>query len=347
VEIEDSWTRLIRRRGTEEFFARNAHRNAATAFCDYGESAAEQLAFAVDLLEARGDLDPESPEVESYIRATLKNVVTHEVGHTLGLQHNFRASTIYTRKQLSDPEFTKVHGISGSVMDYVAVNLALKGEPQADYVMNSIGPYDYWAIEYAYRPFPKATEAAELATIAGRSHEPELAFANDMDAGFGGSWEGMDPQVNRDDLGSDPLDYASRRLQLRHELWARLEDRRLKTGDNYEILRRTFMSGLVQVGSASLVATKYVGGVVYLRDHFGTGREPFTSVPPETQRAALKLIADGLLSVDSFNLRPEFVRRLTVDQLDRWREDAGMSAIAPDIALTSQMLSLQKTVLTS
>ncbi|HVS57233.1 MAG TPA: zinc-dependent metalloprotease, partial [Casimicrobiaceae bacterium] len=80
-------------------------------------------------------------------------------------------------------------------------------------------------------------------------------------------------------------------------------------------------------------------------DHAGSGRDPFTPVPAAKQRAALKLIADGLLSVDSFRLRPEFVRRLTVDQFDRFRDDAGSSAITPDIVLTTRMLGVQRAML--
>jgi hypothetical protein len=230
-------------------------------------------------------------------------------------------------------------------MDYNAINLALQDEPQGDYVMHSIGPYDYWAIEYAYKPIAPAQEKEELAKIAARSDEPQLAFGNDIDAGFGGSAEGMDPQVNRRDLGSDPLDYAQRRLTLSRELWSRLQDRRLNPGESYEMLRRNFLAGLTQLGNAGIVGAKYVGGVVYVRDHAGSGRDPFTPVPAAKQRAALKLIADGLLSVDSFRLRPEFVRRLTVDQFDRFRDDAGTNAITPDIALSTRMLSIQRGVL--
>jgi hypothetical protein len=346
IEIEDSWTRLPRRQASEQFHPRT--RSTATgedAYCDYGDVAMDELAFALDVLVARGDIDPQGPEAQKYVLATLKDVVTHEVGHTLGLQHNFRASTIYTQAQLEDSAFTHAHGIGGSVMDYNAINLALQSEPQADYVMPTIGPYDYWAIEYAYKPIASDQEKAELAKIAARSDEPQLAFANDVDAGFGGVAEGMDPQVNRRDLGSDPLEFATRRLKLSRELWDRLQDRKLAPGQSYEVLRRNFIAGLTQLGNSGAVAAKYVGGVVYVRDHAGTGREPFTPVPPDKQRAALKLITDGLLSVDSFRLRPEFVRRLTVDQFARGREDAGISAISPDISLSDRMLGVQRALL--
>src|SRR5438046_10249905 len=130
---------------------------------------------------------------------------------------------------------------------YNYTNLSLHDEPQGYYVMNSIGPYDYWAIEYAYKPIAHAQEKEELAKIAGRSGEPQLAFGNDIDAGFGGSAEGMDPQVNRRDLGSDPLDYATRRLKLSRELWTRLQDRRLNPGARYAMHRRNFLPSLTRL----------------------------------------------------------------------------------------------------
>jgi hypothetical protein len=345
IEIEDGWTRLPRRQAAEQFPPRQAQATHGDTYCDYGDVAMDELAFALDVLAARGVIDPDGPEAEQYVLATLKDVVTHEVGHTLGLQHNFRASTIYTQKQLSDPNFTRTNGISGSVMDYNAINLALQNERQGEYVMHSIGPYDYWAIEYAYKPIAPEHESEELAQIAARSNEPQLAFGNDIDAGFDGPNEGMDPQVNRRDLGTDPLVYATRRMELTRELWVRLQTRQLKPGESYEMLRRNFLSGLTQLGNASVISAKYVGGVVYIRDHAGSGREPFTPVPAEQQRAALRQITEGLLSVDSFELQPQFVRKLTIDQFERFRDDAGPSAIAPDLSLTTRMLAVQRMVL--
>jgi hypothetical protein len=78
--------------------------------CQHGALAAEQLGYALDVLEARGDLDPDSPEAEAFVQAYLFDVTMHEVGNTLGLRHNFRSSRIYSDRQLSDPEFTRDHG---------------------------------------------------------------------------------------------------------------------------------------------------------------------------------------------------------------------------------------------
>src|SRR5574340_94483 len=176
--------------------------------CDYGNAAAEDAAFGLALLELRGEIAPNGPDVDRFVDGYLKALVMHEVGHTLGLRHNSRASTIYTEAELSDPAFTKSHGISGSVMEYNPWNLATAGERQGAYDMTTLGPYDYWAIEYGYRELSPAAETATLAAIAARSNEHDLAFASDEDVfAFG-----IDPGVNILDLGDDPLAYAKKRL---------------------------------------------------------------------------------------------------------------------------------------
>ena len=349
IEIEDGWVRFPRRMAREQLPASTAMAgmNAAdrSRLCEYGAEAAAELDFAMDLLEARGDMDPSGPEADAFVKAMLKDVVTHEVGHTLGLQHNFRASTVYPLEKLSDKSFTETRGLTGSAMDYNAINISASGQKQGEYVMSTIGPYDYWAIEYAYKPIAKAEEKDELAKIAARSKEPELAFGNDLDAGFGGSVEGMDPEVNRRDLGSDPILYAQHRLKLSRELWDRLQKRELKPGERYDFLRRSLVAGLNQVALATNVSSKYIGGVVYVRDHAGSGRDPFTPVPLEKQRAALKLLSDGLFSADSFKMKPEFLRRLTIDQFDRTREDFTSATIAPDFPVGDRVLSIQRAAL--
>jgi len=242
----------------------------------------------------------------------VKSVIMHEVGHTLGLRHNFRSSTIYTLKQLQDPEFTKKNGMAGSVMDYTPFNLSLKGEKQGEYVTSALGPYDFWAIEYAYKPIEPAQEKEALAKIAARSSEPLLAFGTDQDAnGFN-----MDPDVNVFDLGSDPLAYFQRRLTISRELWDRIQRRTLKPGESYEVLRRSFDYGFQQFARTLPVVVKYVGGVTYLRDHAGTGRATFTPVPLPRQREALQMLTASLFKADSFQFSPATISRLGSDHFN-------------------------------
>ncbi len=312
-----------------------AAHDAAMA-CNYTAAAAHEQHFAMDLLTARG-LAMDDPAAEAIAQAYVKAVILHEVGHTLGLRHNFRASTAYSLNRLRDPAFTRENGIAASVMDYTPFNLAAAGEAQADYVQGMLGPYDYWAIEYAYSNFEPAEEAAALARIAARSTEPALAYGTDEDAGGSGAFVGVDPDVNRFDLGPDPLAYYQRRMQLARELWARIESLRLAPGESYERLTRSLVSGFRAIAQIAPLAAKYVGGVTLRRDLAGSGRPLYEPTPAARQRAALTLITRELFNVDSFRFKPEFLSRIGIDHFERPPN--------PILSIADAVLNLQKTVL--
>ena len=126
----------------------------------------------------------------------------HEVGHTLGLRHNFKASTMLKNEQLHDTAITRKQGLVGSVMDYAPVNMAPKGVKQGDYFTTTIGPYDYWAIEYAYKPLSRR-HRRRGATNCRRSPAsaplPGHDYATDEDL-----YGTADPLINVWDLGSRP-----------------------------------------------------------------------------------------------------------------------------------------------
>ena len=320
----------------------------AAQLCNYAQQSASEMDFALDVLEARGDLDPDSPEAEQFVYAYVKEVITHEVGHTLGLRHNFRASTAYTAEQLADPEFTKRNGVVASVMDYAPFNIPLKGQQKADYVNPGLGPYDYWAIEYGYKPLDGIRDKQELEKIAARgSKEPWLAYATDEDSMIGGSPQGMDPTVNVWDLSNNPLAYYRKRLELSRELWDRLQAKQLNPGDTYDSLRRSFLAGFQQLSRGLTPATKYIGGVVQVRDRAGSGRLPFEPIPAKDQREALKILSDGMLSVDSFKFRPDFLASLPHSRLDYFDQMShGMSVPnQPMLNPQDMVLGMQRAVL--
>jgi hypothetical protein len=311
--------------------------------CGYAMQAVNELHFAMDLLEARGDLDPESPEAEAFVQAYVKDVIVHEVGHTLGLRHNFISSTTVTRQQLKDKAFGEKNGISNSVMDYNALNLPLQGEPKGEFNMKGLGAYDYFAIEYGYKPLdPKLdakAEAAELDKIASRQRtDPLIAFADDADAGWGDTG-GYDPRVNLFDLGDDPLAYYQRRLKLTRELWDRVQTRGPRDGDDANRLRRSLLSGFRLLRSAPADAAKYVGGLYAERDPQGRpgSRPAFRPVEPARQREALQFVADSLFTVDSFRFKPEFLSSLQPDFIE-WNRAGPADIPGTVLALQTQAL---------
>ncbi|MDR0499475.1 MAG: zinc-dependent metalloprotease [Holophagales bacterium] len=294
----------------------------------------QEMPFAMDLLDARGELDPLSPEGEEFVKESLRELITHEVGHTLGLRHNFKASTAYTEAQLQDPEFTKKNGLTNSVMDYVPVNLPLEGQKRGQLMSGALGPWDYWVIEYGYKQFDAAGEADELTKIASRSDEPLLIYGTDEDSFFG-----LDPDVNTYDLGADTLAFATKRIQLSAELIKRLQNRTFKPGEPYHVLRRQTRRALGQTAQSVSIASKYIGGVSYNRDHAGTSRTNMVPISADRQREALKLLEKQIFSMDAFTFTPKFLSRMTSDRTSF--EDLSWPTYNPNqIMLAIQQMAL-------
>ncbi len=340
ISIGAGWARLPRRTASDQFLRPLGSRPTAhdhTEFCNHGEGMLEETSFAMDLLQLRGQLPSEGPEALAIAQNVVKGVMMHEVGHTLGLRHNFRSSTIYSLKQISDPEFTAQNGLTGSIMDYVPFNIALQGEAQGSLYGATLGPYDYWAIEYAYKEFPLAEEKAGLAAIANRSAEPLLAYATDEEVQ--GDGDGMDPDVNQRDLGDDPIAFAKRRIALTRELWASAQSQPLAAGESYAVQRRRVESGMAAVEQAMGFIVKNIGGVTFLRDHAGTGRANYTPIATQRQRDALQFIAETAFREDVFALPAEFMSRLPTDSLDRIYEPPQM------ISFGERISRLQRTML--
>ncbi|HEX3465962.1 MAG TPA: zinc-dependent metalloprotease [Candidatus Elarobacter sp.] len=246
---------------------------------------------------------------ERYAQQWLYSTVMHEVGHTLGLRHNFQGSTAYSYTELHDPSFTRAHSTTASVMDYTPANIAAPRERQADYFPTKLGTYDLWAIEYGYRAFPNvhstADEAVPLARIASRSTEPGHAYGTDEDA----TPSAVDPRIQRFDLSGDPLAYVNEQFRVDDDVTARLT--RTYPGDNrsYPDIR----SGLVTVLNNELndgaLAAKFVGGIYTSRAHRGQRGAPlpFTSIPRAQQRRAFDLLDRWVLSSNAFRFSPELL----------------------------------------
>ena len=307
--------------------------------CQMGPSMQQQLEVLAAVLAAKGQLDPGGKVPEKFIAQAVKEVVMHEVGHTLGLRHNFKASTAYSLKQINDPSFTATHGNSGSVMDYLPANIARKGEKQGDYFSPTLGPYDYWAIEYAYKPI-EGDEKQPLAKIADRAADPNFTYATDEDL-----FLNPDPRINLMDLG-DPLEYAKNRIQLVRTSLAKLQDRVVAKGEGWQRAREAFATLLGELAHAASLAADYVGGEYTCRDHRGDphGRPPMKPIDIAKQREAIRLLQDEVLSVKAFQFKPELLRHLAPQY---WRSDEPFFFLAGSYQypLHQQVLAIQRIVL--
>lgn len=288
--------------------------------------------------------DPEKPSdrpsmlTDEFIGQAIKEVVMHEVGHSLGLRHNFKASTMLSGAELHDTTITRARGLYGSVMDYTTVNLAPKGQKQGDYYTTTLGPYDYWAIEYGYRPID-GNEAEELKKIAARSGEPGLAFASDEDSSLNN-----DPYVNRWDLGGDPCAFARQRVALASELMSTLDARVVKEGESWSRTRQAFTQLLGYYGDAAHLGSAFIGGQSVSRHHKGDkdGLDPIVPIAGAKQRECLKYLVDELLSDKAFHFSPALLRRLGAERWYHWGHE-GSTAV--DYPLLERVLDVQRIVL--
>jgi hypothetical protein len=114
--------------------------------CDYARGMKHQLILAQSVL---GDQPPEV--MDRLVFDVVKHVVTHEVGHTLGLRHNFKGSTVYTLDQIKARRRTG-EATTGSIMDYNPITCTHDHPTEGSFLSPTLGPWDYWAIEYGYRP---------------------------------------------------------------------------------------------------------------------------------------------------------------------------------------------------
>jgi hypothetical protein len=284
--------------------------------CDYCLGMQQQIGFATAVLTARGDIAaPGQGLPDELIAQGLKEVVMHEVGHTLGLRHNFKASSWKTLAEMDDPVKSVAEGTVASVMDYTPANIAPKGAKQGLYYPQTIGPYDYWAIEYGYKQV-QGDEAAELKKIASRSAEPGLDYATDEDTRGGID---SDPLVNRFDFGKEPLEFARRQTKNSAEMWSKVVERAVGDGDGYQRARQAFGMLLSEYWRTLAFVARYPGGIYVNRDHKGdaNGRPPFKPVEAAKQREAMKLLSESAFNLPALP-PPDVLNALAATRWSHW-----------------------------
>ncbi|MGE3725461.1 MAG: zinc-dependent metalloprotease [Candidatus Sericytochromatia bacterium] len=312
--------------------------------CEYNSGLAREAAFGHQLLATRGALP--AGEAARFMRESIVALVAHEVGHTLGLRHNFKASTLHKASDLHLLNQTRSKGLTSSVMDYVPVNLAPKGVTQGEYFQTSLGLYDYWAIEYAYSQFPAdsaTSEKGHLDKIAARSTQPELAYGTDEDV-YGGPTS-VDPNANIWDLSDDPLAFQRQRLNLAEELLSKIEAQFEKPGERYPRLREVFSMGLGEYFRSISGMVRYVGGIYTHRNHVGDpdSKRPLQVVPAAKQREALKTIGNQLFVNEAFQFSPELLSKLSPER--QWNFDGDTFGMRLDVPLHQIVQSLHTSVL--
>ena len=267
--------------------------------CNLAREMKSQFVSALTELEITGAAPEEIREMH---KEFLTYLIMHEMGHTLGLNHNMKSSQMLSPADVNNKEITRKIGMLGSVMDYPAVNIALDKTKQGDFYTTKAGPYDLWAIEYGYTPLGESEEEAGLKKILSRSSDPKLAFGNDGDD-MRIPGKGMDPRVNVFDLTNDAVSYAEDRLKLINGLMGKLKEKYVKPGNSYAEIRSRY--GYLNNQRVQMIGavSRYIGGVYIDRSYpeQEPASKPYTPVPIATQKKAMALLAKYVFAPTAFD----------------------------------------------
>lgn len=264
-------------------------------YCSMGYIMHENNLFGKTLLELS---NASEEELGQLTKEGMKSLIMHEVGHTLGLNHNMKASVIFSPEELADASFINGKALTGSVMDYAGINLTLNSQDQGQYYDMAVGPYDIWAIQYGYTPFASEEEKMNLLV---RSTEPQLIFGNDADD-MRSPGKAIDPRVMTGDLSGDQITYSINRIKLVNNSMKELKSKLIKEGENYEDLRRGYYSLNAQAARAGDILSRFIGGVYVNRSLHGQkgGTQPYTPVSLYDQKRAFKAIEQYVFAPSAF-----------------------------------------------
>ncbi|MBW3546351.1 MAG: zinc-dependent metalloprotease, partial [Bacteroidetes bacterium] len=312
-------------------------------FCSLGHKLHMNNLFGMNMLQALGAGIEIEVEKDELIKQSLYYLVLHEVGHTLGLNHNMKASQMIDHKEINDRSRAEVEGLTGSVMDYPAVNYSLDRSQQGMYYTTTPGPYDLWAIEFGYSTAEQdeAAEKARLRKILARSTEPALAFGNDADD-MRSPGKGVDPRVMIGDMSGDAIGYAIERMEMVQKAYPTLKDRLIADDESYQELRNAYLVLTGEHATSLRVISRYIGGL-YVDRAFNLqegASQPFTPVPAADQKRAMQALAQWGFSPNAFDM-PEGI----YPYLQAQRRGFNHFGRNEDPQVHSRVLNIQRDVL--
>ena len=265
-----------------------------------------------------GPLDPRAqklPLPDDLMGELIRYVAAHEVGHTLGFQHNMKASSLYTIEQIRDPNFVKKMSHTPTLMDYSRFNYVAQPEDKiaVEDLIPKIGPYDTWATMWGYKPIPGAKSSEEeKKTLDEWAREqdktPHLRFSTAKS-------RGSDPGENTEAVGDiDAVRATELGLKnLKRVAGMLLSATSTSSGEPYDDLEEIFGRMLGQWRLEMGHVTQIVGGFNSQQKHIGQEGVLFTAVAKERQAAAVKFLNENAFATPTWMIRPEILRRIETD----------------------------------
>jgi Met-zincin/Domain of unknown function (DUF5117)/Domain of unknown function (DUF5118) len=259
------------------------------------------------------------PMPQKFLDDVWLGTIMHETGHNLGMQHNFVGSRAYTAKELQDKNFTSKYGIASTVMEYAPTNIWPKPYANGDYSQVVLGPYDYYAMQYAYGPIPGAkTPEDELPTLeklASQWSNPRFRYASDEDVSWGDG-HAADPRAEQGILTNDMLDWCGVQMKMDHDLMTGRNQLFPQQGEAYEAETAAFRAVFGGYLNCATFPTHYIGGQYLSRAHRGDpGAEaPVVPVPKADQWRAFQALDTHLFSSAAWSLPPSVLSHLAYSE---------------------------------
>ena len=287
ADIMLEWTYITNRIFSDELFNERSH---AGHNCDAAHFQQVEKSLGINYIK---NMNLSEELEDELVKQSLYRLVLHEVGHTLGLSHNFKGSTLLSNDELNNKEIVNERGVCSSVMEYPAINITRNPEDQGLFFDVKPGVYDMWAIEFGYSQYDNVEAEEEgISAILSRSTEKDLAFANDaMDMRSTG--KGSDPNAMIYDLSSDQLDHSLDKIEMIYKILDDLKEKYTEENDTYEELYRTYRTLVFSYYQALNIVTRQIGGVMVDLAHTDQNStvKPFVSVDKETQKRAMNILA--------------------------------------------------------
>jgi len=262
-----------------------------------------------------GATDPRAkklPLPDDVMSDLVRFVVAHEVGHSIGLHHNFIGSNAYTIRDLRNPEFVAKNGVASSIMDYARFNYVMQPEDGTSPIDYVAGPYDRFAIEWGYTEFPgDLTPEEEMVKLNKIADRQLTDAALRWDAYTPGSrW---DPRNQTEDIGNDAMQATALGMKNLERIMNNLVDAAsYEPGQTYDEVKVAYRALAGQFARELGHVAKYVGSSMY-NNHLAQGQgnvDVYDSFPLEKQQEALDFIQENGFKLPAFWQNEEVLKRV-------------------------------------